>query len=71
MRRAINKNPSKHLACVWTQNVDVFSVQRSRYLPETYLKKQENAHYSSERYHYYFRCSSTGKFLNVLNNSQR
>ena len=32
-------------------------IQCSRYLQETYSKKQENAHYTSRRYHYYLLCS--------------
>jgi hypothetical protein len=51
MRRANKQNILASTWCIDTKRGRI-PVQRSRYLPETYWKDKENAHYYSERYHY-------------------
>ena len=58
-------------ACVQTQNVDAFAVQRSRYLQETYTMKTGKRPHTSERNHYnhcmFFQPASFWTFWIIAN----
>ena len=55
-----------------TQNVDAFAVQRSRYLQETYIQKTGKRPLIPVNVTIItVYVTTTCKFLNVLNNSQR